>query len=571
MTGHRTKMDRLTANAAWTPVSSRLGVICNRWAGRRDLVVYVGEDGGLGKAPAFFLPEKGEIEINSKNAFGSATPAMIGDLRLQVELAKFPVAGGLALHESGHARYSRSDWKAAHAELSASAFSVFELLEETRVEGRMADRFPADVGYLRASAKTLVFGDGVPTSMRFAVQAVLGRHWVGVLDESDIGRVVAAVLSAPGWDQALLREVRDRILVHKDLDDIDDAARMIELARELDAMMPPEEPSGSDPDPEGALAEAIAGALSRAERGGSAVVLSEALRAEAADARAEAEALEHEHKRHEHIARQIFPKKDEHGAFVPTALQKSREPNDDERRAAVTLARELEKARYRDRWSVDVGSVTPPGRFNPGEAMRRSAAIALHAPSEGYKPFTDRKWEEVDETPLTVGIMSDVSGSMTAVQPAIGSAVWVIANAVYRLSGAKAAALYFGSKITPGLSVGQHPKLVRVFTGRGGREDFDGGFKALDGELNLLNGKGARVLVVASDGHYTPEQRAARDKWTAKCVRSGVAVVWLALTPNPDVAIVPGLEIVTVSGKLSETAAVIGSACVRTLARVSGN
>jgi hypothetical protein len=71
---------------------------------------------------------------------------------------------------------------------------------------------------------------------------------------------------------------------------------------------------------------------------------------------------------------------------------------------------------------------------------------------------------------------------------------------------------------------------VNVYTAPDGTEKFDKAFKALDGGLNLLHGTGARLLVVVSDGCYTPRESENARRWLAECDRNGVAVLWLPFT-----------------------------------------
>jgi hypothetical protein len=59
-------------------------------------------------------------------------------------------------------------------------------------------------------------------------------------------------------------------------------------------------------------------------------------------------------------------------------------------------------------------------------------------------------------------------------------------------------------------------------------EKFDKAFKALNGQLGLTWGTGARMLVVVSDGCYTAVERTAAREAVLQCARAGVAVLWLA-------------------------------------------
>jgi hypothetical protein len=90
--------------------------------------------------------------------------------------------------------------------------------------------------------------------------------------------------------------------------------------------------------------------------------------------------------------------------------------------------------------------------------------------------------------------------------------------------------VYYGSGVFPTLKPGQHLSEVNVYTAPDGTERFDKAFKALDGSLNLLNGTGARLLVVVSDGCYTPDEIENAKKWVRECEKSGVAIMWLPFT-----------------------------------------
>jgi hypothetical protein len=133
--------------------------------------------------------------------------------------------------------------------------------------------------------------------------------------------------------------------------------------------------------------------------------------------------------------------------------------------------------------------------------------------------------------------------------------------------------VYFGQRVYPGLRSGERLHDVRTWAGRDGWEEFNHGFRALDGELNLLGGKGARLLVVVSDGQYGGEGQAeSRDKWLKYCTRNGVGVVWLTPRENqvPTELEIPGMEILSIGTGFLDAINAIGSACIRSLKRVSG-
>lgn len=555
------------ANSAWVPVSQGLTRFCNVWAGRKDLSVYVGPGG---KVPAKFTPSDASIDINSDYGFKGRSGSEVRELRNRKDLAQYPVAGGLAMHESGHARYSPG-MDVFNGEFSSSAEKeVFSWLDETRIEGRMVARWPGDRGYLRASAREILLEKETQPSARFAAVLIVGRAEVGSLEDRDVQGVEQWILSQDGWTAGILDEVRE-IVADNTVLEKHETESMREHARRLHELMP-EDPSqggggeGESLDLEG-LGEAIEAALGRAAREGLIEVLEAADNEAREEAQARREATAAEQRKNKNTAAEIF--KPHISSYTPSQLSRKRAPSPEEISASIALSRELENARYREKELIEWDSVTPPGRFNPGEAMRRSAAISVGAAADRYSPFTQSKREDTDEASLVVGMMSDVSGSMRAIQPDVGSTVWMVADAVYRLKDATAAAVYYGDKAYPGLRPGDRPSQVSVWDGGGNYEHFDDGFRALDGALNLLNGSGARVLVVVSDGQYRTEQIIAREKWLDACAHNGVAVVWIALNGIASVKPRSGMEIVSATSGSMDVATAVGKACVKTLKEVS--
>lgn len=581
MTGHAKQLERMTLNADWLRVAGDLSVLCNLWAKRRDLKVYLGRDGGQGIAPAFFQPSTAEIELNSELGFGKGSNgATVGDLTNRLELSKYPVIGGMAMHESGHARYMNADWAKLKKRFnSAREWDVYELLEETRIEGRMALAWPSDVGYLRACTREIIMGpDPTLWSARGGMQLLIGRHEVGILEYGDVEKLENH-LEANGWPMKLQDECRKVIADYMLTDDDTDAGidEQVELALKLDKLMPLD-PVDPDQQAWDDLLDAIEEVMRRAKRGGTKQVIESADRGESDRKRSERDQEDRVQKENDKKAQETFENSAGGKSAVPSQLRGARPATSAERGAAVRLSKDLEKAKYRDRVMTEYDTDVPPGRFNGGEAMRKEATRWAGGDTSRFKPFRHQRFQETDEPPLTVGIMSDVSGSMNEVQPGVATAVYVISEAVYRLDKAEAAAVYFGSSVYPGLRKGERLKQVRTWSGIEGWEDFDGGFRALDGELNLLQGKGARLLVVVSDGQYggappfSPVyQAAARDEWVKTCVKNGVGVVWVQIRgQHAPVAETPGVEVVSVGTDILDAIEPIGLAAIRALEHASG-
>lgn len=573
MTAHGKKLERLAANADWMHVSGALGTLCNGWAARRDLTVYLGRDGGQGIAPAFFQPKTAEIELNSEYAFGKGSDgSLIGDLTQRVELSKYPKAGGMALHESAHARFTASFWSEIPAMLdSRREWQVFEWLEEARVEGRMVLKFPKDRAYLRACTKEIVMGDDpLAWNPRGAMILLIGRHETGVLDHEDVAAVEDHLVTL-GWDMQMQAACRSIITDFMLLDPQGEGLkRQLELAKELDILMPFDPPTLED-----ILRGLIEEAMGKAARGGRIEAIEEGMAEEAFKARHERELREKIDRDNQQIAQDIFDDSgDGYGTFM-SKIASSRPPTSAERAAAVRLSKDLEKAKYRDRALSEYYSDVPPGRFNGGEAMRKEATRRAGGSTERFKPFRHQRYQETEEPPISVGVMCDVSGSMGRVQASIGTAVYVISEAAYRLDKASAAAVYFGEKVYPGLAKGERLRQVNTWLAHDGHENFDHGFRALDGELTLLNGEGARLLVVVSDGQYgamvpgtAKTQRSAAQEWLNSCVKNRVGVVWIQLRGQHTGFGGPGVEVVTVDGDILDATDTIGQAAIRALEHV---
>jgi hypothetical protein len=275
-----------------------------------------------------------------------------------------------------------------------------------------------------------------------------------------------------------------------------------------------------------------------------------------------------EQKKNEEIAKQIFSKSSGPGEFKTSSkLIEKRPPVASERSATVKIARALEKAKYREKDITEIDSITPPGRLRT-RAIIQSKALAqrgIHTQAEAFRK-TVRK--HTDEPTLSVGVMVDISGSMSSAMQPMASTAWIMSEAVRRVQG-QCAMVYYGSDVFPTLKAGQRLKDVSVYSAPDGTEKFDRAFRSLDGSLNLLNGTGARLLVVVSDGHYTHEETEMAKRWLKACTRNGVAVLWLPIGDNGRQAeeICKGANAQVVAGISSptESALLIGKTAERVL------
>ena len=529
--------------AEWLPVGAKIGSLVNTWAGRSDIVAYVGPGAG-GPTPACFNPPLAEVEVNVDIAFGKGiSPEMIGDLQDRDTLYDWPKASGAIFHEALHARYSRMDLPKANEALTPSEFAAFMSLEETRIERLGVTNFPANRVFLRACALDIVLhdineniekADSIRSVANIAA-LVSARVDAGTLDADDAVGINAVVIDFLGADTfTKLQSVWRRFQA---IENVINPLPLYDLAREWDQILRDlAKERGEDidmPSDAQVMAAIIAEVIKEIEDAMDMIDIAVAddvqdqQQAEEwkqeADTRANAARQDREHKK---VADEVFKKTAElNGHGSGSSLREVRMPTAAERAAAVKIARMLEKAKYRERDEREIQSILPPGRLRT-RAIVQNAAYKAQGSMTLAEPWRRTVRKHTDDPTLNIGVMVDISGSMgNAMQPMAVTA-WAMSEAARRVQ-ARAAMVYYGQDVFPTLKPGQHLDQVNVYTAPDGTEKFDRAFKALDGGLNLLHGSGARLLVVVSDGCYTPQETERARHWVKECDRNGVAVLWL--------------------------------------------
>jgi hypothetical protein len=539
-----------TTPPEWLKVGSNIGQLVNDWAGRSDLVAYVGDNAGIQHgAPALFDPKGAEIQVNIPIAFGNVTPEIVGDMRERSTQFEFLKASGAILHEALHARFSTWDLEKAARELPRPVCEALHLLEETRIESLGVKTFPANRSFLRACAMEIVLGDienGALEKLSTTRQAahLLGltsaRVDAGVLDDEDVEPMTAVVATIlpPKTFNALSDIWNEFQNLRPERGDL---ARMYELAHEWDKVVT--EQAEENGDNEGgesgeggmpmpsefmeAVREALEEVAGNAEIGAIGEAGDQQTKEEYRETADRARSASEERKAHESVAGKVFgnghtePGKSGSGS----TLQERRKPTSDERIAAVKISQALEKAKYQDRIRIETASELPPGRLRTrslvqGEAYRERGVRST------VEPFSRVQRKHVDDPNLTIGVMVDISGSMGDAMEPMASAAWILSEATRRVQG-KTAMVYYGSGVFPTLKPGQHLTDVNVYNAPDGTEKFGEAFKAVDGALTLLHGSGARLLVIVSDGEYTGDERRNAKKWIDRCAKAGVGVLWI--------------------------------------------
>ena len=527
----------------WLKTGAQIGQLVNEWAEREDLVAYVGERAGeQAGAPAAFNPASAEIDVNTKIAFGFADAEMVGDLRERSQQFEFPKATGAIFHEACHAKFSTWSLPEAQKRLTASQFQAMVVLEESRIEALGAKTKTENKAFLRACALEIVLGDMASeesqkmTATRQAAQTMALAHArvdAGVLEASDIDPI------RPVVEKIIKAEIREALReVWREFQDCRpayDLERMYELAIKWDELVQEQAQENGDSDDQQSeamaeLAQALADAIEEAaEEAGFAVAgeLDDQQTQEEYDAKVEETNNKSKEQRdHQQTANKIFSKGTGPDAHATSSrLRETRKPTAEERVSAVKIGQALDKAKYRDRVRIESASATPPGRLRT-RALVQANAYRQRGVFVETEPWNRVQRKHTEDPNLTIGVMVDISGSMSSAMEPLASAAWILSEATRRVQG-KVAMVYYGSAVFPTLKAGQHLTDVKVYTAPDGTERFDEAFKALDGSLNLLNSSGARLLVIVSDGEYTGEERDKARKWLNRCSKEGVGVLWL--------------------------------------------
>ena len=527
----------------WLKVGAQLGELVNTWAGRSDIVAYVGPGAGS-SAPACFNPPMAEVEVDVAIAFGAAvTPDSIGDIRERGTQFDYPRASGAIFHEALHARYSRFDLLKAAEDLSKKEMQALIILEETRIEAQGIENFPANRVFLRACAMDIILDDirehleenTTTRAMAQMAALVCARIDAGSLDAEDALDVQDLVIDYFGTTRyAQLRRIWLQFQMHEQHYN---PTNLYVLAKEWEALIAEVSEENGDVEEESAvkaiMSALISDIIESLEEAAEDIAIAIGDEAQEQEQKEDWEEIvsfrgkaAKQQKDHERISDEVFNKstgESANGSY--SRIKETRAPSGPERAAAVKIANMLERAKYRERDEKEVTSILPPGRLR-SRAMVQEAAYKARGSMMHAEPWKRTVRKHTDDPTLNVGVMVDISGSMADAMQPMAVTAWAMSEAVRRVQG-RCAMVYYGSGVFPTLKPGQHLPEVNVYTAPDGTEKFDRAFKALDGSLNLLNGTGARLLVVVSDGCYVPDETEKAKKWIQECEKNGVAVLWI--------------------------------------------
>lgn len=589
-----------TSDPEWYGVGAQVGKRANERSRRSDITAVVSETCGMG-APACFIPSIGELHLNRTLVpFGNVDDVNFHDALWRLEHA---AAAGALEHEAAHARHSKFfsgavDWEGDY-DATRRMVDVIVTLEEPRIEANAIRNHTDARPYLRACAMEIVGSDftipDTPYGASMAAALFLARVDAGVLTKVEAKPFrdeILSVLHEPVLDT--LEGLWKRFLVLRD----EDFAGMAQIAREwLEALdIDPEED-----DQEGLVAVVLVGGSGEGEseegegegegEGGSGegedgkgfgdrldgearkvaiavdTDVAERRGAERAARRAAQRKADAERsKESEAPHRKAFPPSHGYSPDRHSHHVGSREPTKDERIAAARLARTLEQLDYRDRVVTKTTSKTPPGRLR-GRAAVTEAAYRSQGQQYAGELWGGKQRKVVDSTPLTIGFLCDVSGSMGGAQEPLGSAQYVMATAGAHVD-AKVATVHFGVGVHGIMPAGARQSKVHTYHAGDGHEAFKDGVLALDRELGLINGRGARLLVVLSDGHFVKsDHRAYAEAFVPLAISRGVAVLFLDFTGSFHSAY-GGTHINCVGKSPVQVADLVGKAAAEQIRRI---
>lgn len=552
-----------TTRPEWLRTAAEIGRLVNNWSFRSDLVVYAGEDSAEGQAIAAYYADISEIEVNIAGAFGTATtPEMVGDFTERANHFEFPNAAGVIYHEALHARHTNWDTNYLATLLDPNEQRAFMLLEESRIERKGVLERPENRLFLRSSALNLALEEvndenleAMGSKWQGAMLAglALARYDAGVVEAEDVKEIYATLLPLLGSD--LYNELRAIWIEFQTLV-ANEADKGAELAKKWVALLREAEPEGEpnrkpvfgegEPDENEGEDEGEGEPKEGEGNKGTANALREALENAAMDAELnssdalgdqekqekwdeELKARQAQGKNNQNKQKQaakIFDKATEAtGSGSGSRLEERRVPTSIERAAAVKIGQMLERAKYRERSVHEVKSVMPMGRLNARAAVQNAAAKSMGRLDQ-QPAWRKKVRKHTDDPTLRIGVMVDISGSMSSAMNAMATTAWVLGEAGHRIQ-AKTAMVYYGSGVFPTLRVGQRLDQVSVYSAPDGTEMFDEAWQAIDGETRLTFGDGVRMLVIVSDGNYTPKQTERAIEALKECQRNGVAVLWI--------------------------------------------
>ncbi|MFE9555457.1 VWA domain-containing protein [Streptomyces sp. NPDC006703] len=559
----------------WLRIAAALTDRLPELAEREDVLVTCEQTTRSG-APAAFYPALARLEID-RALFAPLRPHSI-DPSQPGDEDNYPVAWGAFTHEAAHAAHSR--WTIPPELRGTALDAAAQLLEESRAEHAHLRRRPGDRRFLRSAAHALILADGTDRSVSDRWQAataaglILARRDAGILDPDETEPVHDSVTQILG--PGLLDTLTAIWTAVHTTGDTDGQAMLNHAeawcqALSVDPADPEAAPDLQPGESVGGLAEAVGAVMGRVRANEAAQAAARARVDAAREARAGARADRAARQRQAaRLAEKVFapggrpytPGKAAPGRHR-SPVSGTRPPTPAEKAAAGQLARALRAAAYRERTPTVTASAAPPGRLNMRQALAREAQIAAGA-TPTATPFTRTTYRPNPTPPLRVGIAVDVSASMDIAAAPIASAAWIVAKATALTDpDSRSATVAYDRSVTAITTPGRPPGRVTQFEATGGGHSLAETIDALTSALGLDRPGAGRLLVIASDGYYHPDEATQAAQRITALRTEGCAVLWLAFAPGPRP--LPGATLLELADP-AQAATAIGQAAITALA-----
>lgn len=252
--------------------------------------------------------------------------------------------------------------------------------------------------------------------------------------------------------------------------------------------------------------------------------------------------------------------------YAARSAMEPRKPEPSERVAANRLAAMLERITFHDRVVVKRDRILPGGKLRPRAAVAQAADRSRGGRTQ-VPIWRAKERHHSAETPVKVGIATDVSGSMSGNVEPSAVLTYVLSHAVSTIEGQVATAT-FGNKGYLINRAYERSDMVQRWKANGSYEAFRDAALLLDNELNLLDSDGARILVVFTDSEFVePEHAAYARTFMRLCKQKNVAVIWCSYNETPCDNFGHG-SIVRLEGSPADIANTLGEAIVHEVSKI---
>ena len=203
----------------------------------------------------------------------------------------------------------------------------------------------------------------------------------------------------------------------------------------------------------------------------------------------------------------------------------TRKPTQPERAAARSASREIKTAIVKGTRLTDYNSQHGPGRFRTEEAVRSLVSRKAGTRAHGLKPFIKTRRLPMPDTPVSLGVVIDMSASMEGLAKIAHSLRWMATEATHEAGGKVAVAGWSAGHAWPLQAPDERDRLIRQPECEAGHHAFTASWWLVNQALNLMDGDGARTLLVFTDWWLDGSEVAAARKILVDCERAGVGVV----------------------------------------------